>query len=79
MHTAHGDFGILQLVYRISRSMSGMSHRNIITEAPMIATAISAFVLLAAVQCLLVVHVADKLTPGASDESTATGGTPQFA
>ncbi|MFC6790110.1 hypothetical protein [Methylobacterium komagatae] len=45
----------------------------------MIATAISAFVLLAAVQCLLVVHVADKLTPGASDESTATGGTPQFA
>ncbi len=37
----------------------------------MIATALAAFVLFASVQCFLVVHVADKLTPGsAEDHST---------
>ncbi len=51
MHLTHERFGILHLVYRISRSISAMSQRNIETEATMIATAHSAFVLLAAVQC----------------------------
>lgn len=37
----------------------------------MLATAFAAFVLFAAVQCLLVVHVADKLTPGATDDRSA--------
>lgn len=34
----------------------------------MLATTIAAFVLFAAVQCLLVVHLADKLTPGTADD-----------
>lgn len=37
----------------------------------MLATAFAAFVLFAAVQCLLVVHVADKLTPGTADDRSA--------
>lgn len=37
----------------------------------MLATALAAFVLFASVQCLLVVYVADKLTPGATDESNS--------
>ncbi|GJD37429.1 hypothetical protein [Methylobacterium aerolatum] len=49
----------------------------------MIATALSAFVLFAAVQCLLVVHVADKLSPTASDDRTSAktpaGTKPQYA
>lgn len=48
----------------------------------MIATTLAAFVLFAAVQCLLVVHVADKLTPGTAEDRTAqrpAGGNAQFA
>lgn len=38
----------------------------------MIATALSAFVLFAAIQCLLVVHVADKLSPASVDDNATT-------
>ncbi len=37
----------------------------------MLATALAAFVLFASVQCLLVVYVADKLTPGTADDRSS--------
>jgi hypothetical protein len=37
-------------------------------EPTMIATAFAALVLFVAVQCFLVVYVADKLTPGAAED-----------
>lgn len=37
----------------------------------MLATAFAAFVLFASVQCLLVVYVADKLTPGTADDRSS--------
>lgn len=60
--------GILHLVYKAAGPISLLSQRNIGPEITMLATTIAAFVLFAAVQCLLVVHLADKLTPGTADD-----------